>query len=92
LTQDEFNKEMFLEAGKLAVTLRLPEEAEEFYRQAIVLDEEYSEAIMQLNKLLLAKEDYEGVIELVEGLGEEVISEPQIFWDVSVAYQETEQY
>lgn len=23
---------------------------------------------------------------------EEVISEPQIFWDVSVAYQETEQY
>lgn len=61
LTQDEFNKEMFLEAGKLAVTLRLPEEAEEFYRQAIVLDEEYSEAIMQLNKLLLAKEDYEGL-------------------------------
>lgn len=92
LTQDEFNKEMFLEAGKLAVTLRLPEEAEEFYRQAIVLDEEFSEAIMQLNKLLLAKENYEGVIELVEGLGEEVISEPQIFWDVSVAYQETEQY
>ncbi|EAE7944553.1 tetratricopeptide repeat protein [Listeria monocytogenes] len=92
LTQDEFNKEMFLDAGKLAFTLRLPEEAEEFYRQAIVLDEEYSEAIMQLNKLLLAKEDYEGVIELVEGLGEEVISEPQIFWDVSVAYQETEQY
>ncbi|WP_270995938.1 tetratricopeptide repeat protein [Listeria seeligeri] len=92
LTQDEFNKEMFLEAGKLAVTLRLPEEAEEFYRQAIVLDEEFSEAIMQLNKLLLTREDYEGVIELVEGLGEEIISEPQIFWDVSVAYQETEQY
>ncbi|NHX34467.1 hypothetical protein HA388_31185, partial [Escherichia coli] len=65
---------------------------EEFYRQAIVLDEEYSEAIMQLNKLLIAQENYEGVIELVEGLGEEVISEPQIFWDVSVAYQETEQY
>lgn len=92
LSQDEFNKELFLEAGKLAVTLRLPEEAEEFFRQAIVLDEEYSEAIMQLNKLLLARENYEGVIELVEGLGEEVISEPQIFWDVSVAYQETEQY
>ncbi|AIS60324.1 tetratricopeptide repeat protein [Listeria ivanovii] len=92
LTQDEYNKEMFLEAGKLAVTLRLPEEAEEFYRQAIVLDEEFSEAIMQLNKLLLARENYEGVIELVEGLGEEVISEPQIFWDISVAYQETEQY
>ncbi|CUL21509.1 conserved hypothetical protein [Listeria monocytogenes] len=92
LMQDEFNKEMFLEAGKLAVKLRLPEEAEEFYRQAIVLDEEYSEAIMQLNKLLIAQENYEGVIELVEGLGEEVISEPQIFWDVSVAYQETEQY
>lgn len=92
LSQDEFNKELFLEAGKLAVTLRLPDEAEEFFRQAIVLDEEYSEAIMQLNKLLLARENYEGVIELVEGLGEEVISEPQIFWDVSVAYQETEQY
>ncbi|MBC1488464.1 tetratricopeptide repeat protein [Listeria sp. FSL L7-1485] len=92
LSQDEFNKELFLEAGKLAVTLRLPEEAEEFFRQAIVLDEEYSEAIIQLNKLLLARENYEGVIELVEGLGEEVISEPQIFWDVSVAYQETEQY
>ncbi|WP_239254536.1 tetratricopeptide repeat protein [Listeria ilorinensis] len=92
LKQDEFNKELYLEAGKLAESMGKNQQAEAHYRQAIVLDEEYIEAILALDKRLILDGDYEGVIELSETLGEEQITEPQIFWDLSVAYQETEQY
>ncbi|WP_099222261.1 tetratricopeptide repeat protein [Listeria costaricensis] len=92
LKQDEFNKELYLEAGKLAESMGKNQQAEAHYRQAIVLDEEYIEAILALDKRLILDGDYEGVIELSETLGEEQIAEPQIFWDLSVAYQETEQY
>ncbi|MBC1922343.1 tetratricopeptide repeat protein [Listeria grayi] len=92
LVQDEFNKELYLEAAKLAESLHLLGDTENYLRQAIVLDEEYAEAILALNKLLLAKEDYEGVIELGEQLDEDIVKEPQIFWDLALAYQETENY
>lgn len=92
LEQDEFNKELYLEAAKLAESLHLLGDAENYLRQAIVLDEEYAEAILALNKLLLAKEDYEGVIELGEQLDEDIVKEPQLFWDLALAYQETENY
>lgn len=92
LKQDEFNKELFFEAGQLALSLGRLEEAENFFRQALVLDPEYIDAMLELNKLLLDKADYDGLVEIFEGLSEELITEPQIFWDLSVAYQETEQY
>lgn len=92
LVQDEFNKELYLEAAKLAESLHLLGDTENYLRQAIVLDEEYAEAILALNKLLLAKEDYEGVIELGEQLDEDIVKEPQLFWDLALAYQETENY
>ncbi|MBC1418535.1 tetratricopeptide repeat protein [Listeria fleischmannii] len=92
LKYDEFNKELFFEGGKVADRLGKLDEAEEFYRQAIVLDEEYVMAILELNKLLLAKEDFEGLLEVVEALPEELVTDPQIFWDLSVAYSGTEQY
>lgn len=92
LKQDEFNKELYLEAATIAESLHLHAESEEYLRQAIVLDEEYAEAILALNKLLLAKEDYEGVIELGERLDNDSIKEPQLFWDLALAYQEIENY
>ncbi|WP_163654162.1 tetratricopeptide repeat protein [Listeria sp. PSOL-1] len=92
LKQDEFNKELFFETGKMAETLGDLSLAEEAYRQALVLDEEYIEAILALNKLLLLKEDYTGLIEINEALSQEMITDPQIFWDLSISYQENEQY
>ncbi len=92
LKYDEFNKELFFEAGKVADRLGKLDEAEEFFRQAIVLDEEYSAAILELNKLFLAKEDFEGLLEVSEALSDELVTEPQIFWDLSVAYSGVEQY
>lgn len=92
LKHDEFNKELFFEAGQLALSLNRLEEAEHFFRQALVLDPEYIAAMLELNKLLLDKADYEGLTEIFEGISDELITEPQIFWDLSVAYQETEQY
>ncbi|EUJ32934.1 TPR domain-containing protein [Listeria floridensis FSL S10-1187] len=92
LKQDEFNKELFFSAGKLAKQLGRTADAENFFRQALVLDPEYIDAVLELNKLLLQKEDYEGLIEIFEALSEDLVTEPQIFWDLSVAYQETEQY
>lgn len=92
LKQDEFNKELFLEAGKLAWKNDRVADAEHYFRQAIALDPEFIEAILEVNKILLKKDDYEGIVELVESLESEIVTEPQIFWDVSVAYQELDIY
>ncbi|MBC1473414.1 tetratricopeptide repeat protein [Listeria grandensis] len=92
LKQDEFNKELFFEAGKLAWKNDRTQDAEHYLRQAIALDPEFIEAILEVNKILLKKADYEGVVELVESLEREIVTEPQIFWDVSVAYQELDIY
>ncbi|MBC2146841.1 tetratricopeptide repeat protein [Listeria booriae] len=92
LKQDEFNKELFLEAGKLAWKNDQAKDAEHYFRQAIALDPEFIDAILEVNKILLKKADYEGIVELVGSLEQEILTEPQIFWDVSVAYQELDNY
>ncbi|MBC1434710.1 tetratricopeptide repeat protein [Listeria rocourtiae] len=92
LKQDEFNKELFLEAGKLAWKNDRFADAEHYFRQAIALDPEFIEAILEVNKILLKKDDYESVVELMESLEREIVTEPQIFWDVSVAYQALDNY
>lgn len=79
LKQDEFNKELFLEAGKLAWKNDRVADAEHYFRQAIALDPEFIEAILEVNKILLKKDDYESVVELMESLEREIVTEPQIF-------------
>lgn len=91
IKQDEFNKELYFYGGKIAMQLKR-EEAEKLLREAIALDPEYLEAISLLNKLLINQEDYEGVIELLEVVGDYAEEDPQLVWDIAISYKETENY
>lgn len=92
LKYDEFNKELYVYGGKLALKVGKEEEAEKLLRECLALDPEITEAALILNKLLLHQERYEDVLEVVnrmEGVGE---TEPQFMWDAAVSYQEIEEY
>lgn len=92
LSRDEFDKEFYLFAGKLALKLGMKEEGVEHLRQAIALDPEYMEAIYTLTAYFHAEERDEDLIEL----NETVITEGQdwsgLYPMLADAYSRTEQY
>lgn len=92
LRYDEYNKDLSFYAGKIALKLGNEEEAENQFRQALVLDPEFIEAALTLNKLLLHQERYEDVLEIIELFNENDIEEPQLIWDEAVALQHLEKY
>ena len=57
---DEYNKDLYLYAGKLALKTGNEEDAEQMFREALALDPELTEAALILNKLLIHQERYEG--------------------------------
>ncbi|WP_203361900.1 tetratricopeptide repeat protein [Bacillus sp. REN10] len=89
---DEFHKELFVIAGKLSLKLAKEQEAENFFREALALDPEYSEAGLTLNKLLLHQERYEEVLEISALLKKEGEADPQFIWDEAKAYHGIEDY
>ena len=56
IRRDEFDKELQLTAGKSALKLGLPEEAEEHLKEALALDPEYIEALITLASLYNERE------------------------------------
>ena len=85
LRYDEFNKDLFLYAGKLALKIGKEEEAEKMFREALALDPELTEAALTLNKLLLHQERYEDVLEMVKIMEDGGEAEPRFLWDAAVA-------
>lgn len=92
IRHDEYNKELFLFGGKIALKLGKEDEAEKMLRQAIALDPEFIEAGLLLNKLLLHQENYDGVLEIIDLLGKNGVVEPQFLWDEAVALSSLEKY
>ncbi len=68
LKRDEYDKSLFLFAGKMALKNALPNEAESYLREAIALDPEYMEAVLTLISILTQQERFEDVVELFETL------------------------
>lgn len=68
IIRDEYDKELYLFAGKMSLKNNLPNEAEQYLRQAIALDSEYMEAILTLVSILSNEERDEEVVELIEQL------------------------
>ncbi|MEH7075201.1 tetratricopeptide repeat protein [Neobacillus drentensis] len=92
IKQDEFNKELFLFGGKIAVKLGKVEEGEKYLREAIALDPGFIEAALTLNELFFQQERYEDVIELITQLDIKEDEEPQLLWDSAVSYQKLENF
>jgi tetratricopeptide (TPR) repeat protein len=92
LRRDEFNKDLFLYGGKIALKLGKEDEAEEMLRSAIDLDPGFTGAVLTLNKLFLMQERYEDVLELAKQVEADNEAEPQLLWDEAVSHQHLEQY
>ncbi|MBS4215866.1 tetratricopeptide repeat protein [Neobacillus rhizophilus] len=89
---DEFNKDLFFYGGQIAAKLGKLPEAEQYLREALVLDPGFTQAVVVLNKLFLQEERYEDVLLLLSDLGLTDDEEPQLLWDSALAYQKLESY
>lgn len=92
ITRDEYDKELYLFAGKMALKNSLPEEAEQYLRQAIALDSEYMEAIITLVSILSKQERDEEIIELIEQLEKENFDWSTLSAFAAVSYDRLENY
>jgi tetratricopeptide (TPR) repeat protein len=92
ISKDEFNKELYLFGGKIALKQALEEDAESLLRQSLALDPGYSEAAFTLNKLFFTNERYSDVLEIINMLKAEGEEDPQIHWDSAKAFEGLEQY
>ena len=72
IRRDEFDKELQLSAGKSALKLGLLNEAEKHLKEALVLDPEYSEALITLASLFNELENDLELIELLSHATEEL--------------------
>ncbi|MHA6259647.1 tetratricopeptide repeat protein [Sporosarcina sp. CAU 1771] len=72
IRRDEYDKELQLSAGKMALKLGLPVEAEDHLKEALVLDPEYSEAIITLASLYNELENDQELNELLNYAKEEL--------------------
>ncbi|MEH7275510.1 tetratricopeptide repeat protein [Neobacillus vireti] len=92
ISQDEFNKDLFFYGGKIAIKLGMPEQSEQYFREALALDPGFTEAALTLNKLFFQEERYEAVIDLISQLDIVEDEEPQLLWDSALAYDKLEEY
>ncbi|UOE75167.1 tetratricopeptide repeat protein [Parageobacillus thermoglucosidasius] len=89
---DEWNKELLLYAGKVALKLGKPDEAESWLKKAIEIDQGYIEALTTLSSLLLHQERYEEVVSCLEEVMAQGEYDPQFEWDLARAKHKLEMY
>lgn len=92
IKQDEFNKDLYLYGGKLALKRGDEQKAEEHFREALAIDPEFIDAVLLLNKLFLTQDRFEDVIELIEMMDKQEMEEPQFQWDAAKAFHGIENY
>ena len=92
ISRDEFDKELFLFAGKLAIKLGKTEEGISHLRQAVALDPEYMEAIYTLVSYFHAEEMDEDVLELADSVVANQDDWAGLYPMIAEAYERTEQF
>ena len=92
LKRDEYDKTLYLFAGKMALKNSLPIEAEQYLREAIALDPEYMEAVLALTSVLGQQERNEDVIELFETLQQNDFEWSTLYPFAAEAYENLELY
>ena len=93
IKRDEFDKELQLSAGKCALKIGHPEQAEAHLKEALALDPEYIEAMITLASLYNETEADEKIIDLLlnkeESLKEDT---PLLKAFLAYAYERSEQF
>ncbi|MFY0742230.1 tetratricopeptide repeat protein [Solibacillus silvestris] len=90
LKRDEYDKSLYLFAGKLAIKNGKQQEAVEFLSEAIALDPEYMEAILVLMSVYNTEQRYEEIISLYEQLHQNEFEWVALYPFVANAYNEEE--
>ncbi|MFZ4452291.1 tetratricopeptide repeat protein [Salibacterium aidingense] len=91
LSVDEYNDQLYLEAGKLQMALDASSAAEDRLRQALSLNPGNREAAFALLELWYTQEDYDSIIELVSYLNEVGEEDPRFEWYIAKARWESEE-
>ncbi|WP_273125969.1 tetratricopeptide repeat protein [Metabacillus sp. HB246100] len=89
---DEFNKDLYLYGGKIAIKLGKMTRAEELLRESLAIDPGHIEAAVTLTHIFLQEERFDDVIDLInesKRYGEE---DPQFDWNLARAYHQKEDY
>ncbi|MFD1030864.1 tetratricopeptide repeat protein [Metaplanococcus flavidus] len=92
IKRDEFDKELYLFAGKLAMKLGKTDEGVENLRQAVALDPEYMEAIYALISYFHSQEMDDDVLELAETVVESGDDWAGLYPMIAESYERTEQF
>ncbi|MBW7649562.1 tetratricopeptide repeat protein [Anoxybacillus sp. ST4] len=92
LTIDEWNKELLLYAGKIALKLGKREEALKYIEQALDIDSGYLEALFVQTSLLFHEERYEDVVRAIQQAIDQGEYDPQFEWELAKAKQKLEIY
>lgn len=92
LARDEYDKSLYLFAGKMAIKNSNPQLAIEFLHEAIALDPEYMEAILILMSVYSTEQHFEEIIVLYEQLHQNEFDWVSLYPFVANAYNEEEQF
>jgi tetratricopeptide (TPR) repeat protein len=92
LIRDEFDKTLYLFAGKMALKNNDAEEAVRYLSEAIALDPEYMEAMLVLMSIYSKEERYEDVIELYEHVSSQEFDWTALYPFAAEAYDKEENF
>jgi len=92
LLVDEWNKELLLYAGKIALKLGKEEEAETYLQKAVDIDPGYVEALVALASVWMHQERYEDVVRWLQYAIDQGEYDPQLEWYLARAKHKLEMY
>ncbi len=92
LTIDEWNKQLLVYAGKIALKIGKREEALTYIEKALDIDPGYLEALFIQTSLLFHEERYEDVVRVIQQAIAQGEYDPQFEWELAKAKQKLEIY
>lgn len=86
LSVDQYNEKLFLATAREALKLSENDEALGYLQQGNEIDPDDIEIVLEMSNLLVAKEDYEENIKLLNSYIENHELDPQFYWNLAVSY------
>ncbi len=92
LKVDEFDKELYFMAGKLANEFGEFDNSESYIREAITLDNDYKVAVIFLINILKDDHRFSEIIDLITEVKRMGAEDPEYDWELALAYNEDEEF
>ena len=92
ITHNEFNAELHFLKGAALEKLKDLENARDAYYEALNLDPEDLESALRSNRICLALEDFEEVVQNIKHYEENGLFDSRFDWDLAIAFLELEDY